>query len=229
MDYLVIDEAGQSVTRGRTGDGHRGEEHDPARRPVAALPGFAGRAPVGSGARCSSTYLATTRRSHHGAACLPRPHRADAPRRLPLRLRGGLRGHAYPRSRSARTADRLRRPLTGTGVRSILLDTRATRALARGGHARSRPRSDKCSAVASPRRRHHRACGQGDFMVVTPTTPRFAAYARSSMPGAASRGCGWHSRQVSGPGGGRRVLLDGDVLRRGDPDATSSSSTAATG
>ena len=94
LDYLFVDEAGQVSLADALAIGTSARNLDPARRPAAARPGLAGH-PSARRRRLGARPPARRQRHDSGGA---RPvHRPDAPhasRRLPLHLRGDLRGPA---------------------------------------------------------------------------------------------------------------------------------------
>ena len=144
---------------------HRGAATRPARRPAAARPGHPGRPPARApalGARAPARRR--TRRSPRTRA-LPRADAADAPRRLPLRLRGVLRGPARL-DRRVRRAHDLGRRRASAGSRS---STRATASSRRRRPTRSPREIERllgqhvhATRTASGRSRHD------DVMVVAP-------------------------------------------------------------
>ena len=188
--------AGVARRRARDGDG-RAQRHA-ARRSAAARAGLAGHAPGGRGrvrprapARRRADDPARTGR-------LPRAHAPHAPGRLPVHLgvvyEGRLEGI---RARRAPTA-------FGTGMRYLPVEHEGRRRVARGGGAD--PGRDR------PRARGRRCAGErlhGRRALQRPGAP--------APRGAARRRAGRHRGQVPGAGGAGRLLLDGDLERRGRP------------
>ena len=216
---------GVAGRRARHGD--RGAQRRPARRSAPARPGLAGHASAGHRARrCSSTCSATHATIPPDRGRLPRAHAPHAPGRVPLHLRDRLREPAGSVYRScARQAHRVRR----RGCASCRSTTPATRRRRPRRRTRSPPRSREMlgrrvdrsgrpDATARARRLH------GGRALQRPG----ATAARGAARGRPRRGAGRHGRQVPGPGGARRLLLDGDLERARTCRAAWSSSSRAT-
>ena len=149
---------------------------------------------------------------------VPRPHVAHAPGRLPLRLARRCTTAGWQLDRRAASASAsTRRGLTpGAGLRLLEVEHADNRQTStEEADADRRARSTRCSTAAG-----------------APTRPATSAplHARRhpgrralQRPGAlparpaAARRARRHGRQVPGPGGAGRVLLDGDLERRGRP------------
>ena len=202
LDYLFIDEAGQVSLADALAMGTCGAERRPRRRPAAARAGDPGHAPGRDGG--VGADVAARRRADDPARPrpLPRAHVPAAPGRLRATSRTSSTrgGSARTRATAARTT-----PL-GTGLRYVRSSTRAT----------GRSRRRRSTAVRGARRAS--CVGAGDrrsseVMVVAPYNAQVNALREALPAGVARR----HGRQVPGPGGRRRRLLDGELERRRRP------------
>ena len=164
LDYLVIDEAGQLVARRRARRGHLRAQSHPARRPAAARAGLAGHPPRRRRPERARAPARRARDDPGRSRGLPRGDPADAPRRLRVHLRRGLRA-AGSRSHPDcdRQARRRRAPASAT-CRSRTTATASTRRRRRSAIrdeierllAQPLPRHGRPRAPARARRLHGR-------------------------------------------------------------------------
>ena len=223
LDYLVIDEAGQlsladalaAGTAARNlillGDPlqlpHVSQAVHPEGTSLSVLAAPARRAPDRARAE-RGLFLEQTRRMHPGR----------------LRVHLGARS---TRAASTSHPDCARQSVGGeAGIRYLPVAARRQRVVvARGG--RGDPRRDRAPArPAVPR--HATAASarwrRDDCMVVTPYNLQRAPAAQRAARRRAHR----HRRQLPGPGGAGRLLLDGDLERRGRAARRRASCSAAT-
>ncbi len=188
-----------------------GDQRDPARRSAAVAAGVAGEPPGWCRCECAG---ASARRRHHGAGrpwCAVGDHVADASRRVRVHLRRDVR-------RQAAQPSELCRPVGGGLDRPALASCRPQGPLdrvARGGCDRGRQgaraaraavdRSARCHSPADDARLH------GGRAVQRPAPVHHRGVAGRSGDAECR---GRHGRQVPGSRGGRRVVLDGDVVGR---------------
>ena len=136
---------------------------------------------------------------------------ADAPGRLPLHLGDVLRGPAALGAGLRAPADRLARP-PGPACACCRSSTTGNRGSSPEEADGSPPSSSGCSAATFTDRDGRRApLGWTTSSSWRRTTRRCAACASALGRRARDR----HGRQVPGPGGAGRLLLDGDLERRG--------------
>ena len=205
---------GPGVARRRARGRHLRAQRRPARRPAAARPGLAGhpsRRRRGIGARaparrrghrpariaasssrargaCTRTSAASSRRPRTRVASTRSPSaRASGSTRPGSRVRGSAGMPSRARGRTARSS-----------IEEADRDRRRDRAGSSAG------RSPTASGAV-------RRIGWNDILVVTPYNAQVRCLRARLGPARADR----HGRQVPGPGGADRVLLDGDLERRG--------------
>ena len=214
VDVLVIDEAGQFSLANAVAVAPAARSlvllGDPQQltQPTKAVH------PYGSGVSALD-HLRTTddgvvpRRHPRRPRGLPRPHPPDAPEpdgvRVPARLRGpprvGARARAALRRGTGRAVGR-RAPLGAGRARASSASSRAAR----------RPwscaaSSTTCCAAAGPRQKGTRGrSGSPTSSSSPPTTPTSRMLAAALPDGRSGR----HGRQVPGPTGRGRHLLDGE-------------------
>ncbi len=99
----------------------------------------------------------------------------------------------------------------GTGLRFVAVEHDGNRGDRPRRRTRSAPRSRGCSGRDGPTRRCERGHSRPRPLVVAPYNAQVRAAAGAAPDGRARR----HGRQVPGPGGGGRDLLDGRLERRG--------------
>ena len=197
LDYLFVDEAGQVSLADALAMGDGGAERRPRRRPAAARPGDPGNAPV--------------RQRRLGAAA-PARRRRD-------RSRPTAASSSSARTGCTRTSAATSRRSSTRGGSSRRRSRRRGRR--RSGRACATSRSSTRATGRSRRRRSTAVRAEVERLRAAGVTRRDGRLALQRAgeraPGGAARRARRHRRQVPGPGGGRRPLLDGELERRGRP------------
>ena len=214
LDYLVIDEAGQISLADALAMGTCARNVILLGDPQQLAQVSQGSTPTGSR---RIRARAPARRAHDdpaGARPVHRRDQKDAPGCLPLHLEGDLRG-------PPRVLCRLRKPARRRPWGADRYGHHVRPGDPRGQHARvaGGGEDDQGSHRRSAQRGVHEA-GRNS----RPVRPR-GDYGRRPLQragplparGAPRRCTGGHRRQVPGPGGGRVLLFDGHLQRRGDP------------
>ena len=188
------------LARRRARDGHVGAEPRARRRSAAARPGAAGDAPGGErGVGARAPARRRTRRSRPIAGVF-----LETTYRLHPDICGFISEEFYESRLQPDPVTSTRTTPFGTGLRWLAVDHEGNRQESVEEAAAVRVEVERLAAAGVGARRDQ---GRG-------------AVQRAGRPppcGAAGRGRGRHRRQVPGPAGAGRPLLDGELERRGRP------------
>ena len=176
--------------------------------------------PDGSGASVARARARRARDDPGGARHLPRRRRGGCTRPSAASSRRRSTRAGSTRSTSAPSG----RPRTASASAGSPSSTRETASTRRRRRTRSPPRSSGSSATRSPTRGGERPLRADDVMVVAP----YNAQVRLLHGAPAGRRRGRHRRQVPGPRGGGRLLLDGVARAARTSRAGSTSCSRAT-
>ena len=192
--------------------------------PAPARPGLPGRAPGGLGRLRPRAPARRRADDSGGPRHVPRAQLPHASGRVPTSSRrSSTRAGCTPTRRRPASDHVGRRP----GIRFAPVDHDGNRVLVRRGGGRDRE-ADRapCAAAPSPTPNGTtRPLREDDFMVVAPYNAQVRSACATALPAGVARR---HRRQVPGPGGAGRLLLDGHLQRRGRAPQPRRSSSPAT-